>query len=237
MNILAIGAHQDDIEINCAGTLAKYASQGHKVFIATATNGNVGSNFMDMEETARVRKAEAAKSAALIGAEYICLDYDDEFLYDDKDVRVKFLDLARYCQPDVILTHYKDDYLSDHERTGIIINDIVVLMPVAKIKTNNPPCEKYPAVYYFEPAKGFGFVPTDFVDITDFYETKCNMLLCHESQKTWLSENYGGTPDDVLLESIRIPAEYRGYQCGVKYAEAFVRCNEAYRMTPSRLLP
>ena len=77
MNILAIGAHPDDVELNCAGTLAKYAALGHKVFIATATSGNIGSATLPKEEIAAVRKAEAAKSAAIIGAEYLCLDYDD----------------------------------------------------------------------------------------------------------------------------------------------------------------
>ena len=76
MNILAVGAHPDDVETMCAGTLAKYAAQGHKVFIATATNGNIGSAHHTMEEIGRIRKQEAANSAAIIGAEYICLDYD-----------------------------------------------------------------------------------------------------------------------------------------------------------------
>ena len=53
MNILAVGAHPDDVETMCAGTLAKYAAQGHKVFIATATNGNIGSAHHTMEEIAR----------------------------------------------------------------------------------------------------------------------------------------------------------------------------------------
>ena len=70
---LFVGPHPDDIEINCAGTLAKYAAQGHKVFTATATNGNVGSATLPMDEIARIRKEEARKAAAVIGAEYICL--------------------------------------------------------------------------------------------------------------------------------------------------------------------
>ena len=95
MNILAIGAHPDDIEVMCAGTLAKYAAQGHKVFLATATNGNIGSAHHTMEEIGRIRKAEAAKSAAIIGAEYICLDYDDEMFYEDKSVRLAFINLIQ----------------------------------------------------------------------------------------------------------------------------------------------
>lgn len=243
MNVLAIGAHPDDVEINCAGTLAKYAAQGHRVFIATATNGNIGSAVMDFEETAKVRKAEAAKSAAIIGAEYICLDYDDEFLFYDKEARLNFINLVRYCKADVILTHYPKDYNPDHELTGKIINDLVVMVPIAKIKTGNPPYPNLPVIYYFEPAFGMGFIPTDYVDITDFYETKKKMFLCHESQKEWMYENYKGfgdncdLDDEVFINNLRIQSEYRGMQSGVKYAEAFIRCGDAYRMTTKRLLP
>ena len=65
MNILAVGAHPDDIEIGCAGTLAKYAAQGHKVFICTATSGNIGSATLPKDEIGAIRKAEAAKSASI----------------------------------------------------------------------------------------------------------------------------------------------------------------------------
>lgn len=84
MNILAIGAHPDDIETSCGGTLAKYAKIDHKVFTATATNGNVGSATLPMDEIAKIRKEEARRAAEIIGAEYICLDYDDEMFFEDK---------------------------------------------------------------------------------------------------------------------------------------------------------
>lgn len=239
MNVLALGAHPDDVEISCGGTLAKYAAQGHKVFIATSTNGNIGSAVMDLEETARVRKEEAKKSAGIIGAEYICLDFDDEFLFYDKEARLKFIDLVRYCKADIILTHYPHDYLTDHEFTGKMANDIVVLVPIAKIKTPNPPCNKQPSIYYFDTAKGLNFNPTDYVDITDYYETKKRMLLCHESQRQWLSDNlqYESASEEDFTNEMRIKAEFRGLQCGVKYAEGFVRSTDAFRITSSRLLP
>ena len=88
MNILAIGAHPDDVETNCGGTLAKFAKMGHKVFTATATNGNIGSATLSMEEIAKIRKEEAARAAAHIGAEYICLDYDDEMFFEDKSYAI-----------------------------------------------------------------------------------------------------------------------------------------------------
>lgn len=71
MNVLAIGAHPDDIELYAGGTLAKYAKCGDKVFMATATNGNIGSATHSMEEIAVIRKEEARKSASIIGAEYL----------------------------------------------------------------------------------------------------------------------------------------------------------------------
>ncbi|MBP3633852.1 MAG: PIG-L family deacetylase [Oscillospiraceae bacterium] len=238
MNILAVGAHPDDIELNCAGTLAKYAAQGHNVFICTATNGNIGSATLPKEEIGRIRKEEAAKSAAIIGAEYICLDYDDELFYEDVNVRIDFINMVRHCRPHIILTHNPHDYNPDHMLTSKIINDIQVMLPIAKIETKEKPWEIMPAVYYFEPAKGMGFIPTDYVDISDHFETKRKMLLCHQSQVQWMADNYAGfSAEDTFIEDMKITAAYRGMQCGVKYAEAFIRCNDAYRMTAARLLP
>jgi len=240
MNILAIGAHPDDIETMCAGTLAKYASQGHKVFLATATNGNIGSAHHSMEEIARIRKAEAAASAAIIGAEYICLDYDDEMFYEDRSVRMAFINLVRYCKADVILTHYPVDYNPDHELTSKIVNDIAVMIPIAHLKTEAEPYGQIPAIFYFEPANSMGFVPTDYVDITDFYETKMKMLSCMESQKQWMADNYAVLEGDTsrFFDTIRITSEFRGMQAGCKYAEGFVRALDAYRgMLTQRVLP
>ncbi len=99
MNILAVGAHPDDIEIFCGGTLAKYVAQGHKIFCCTATNGNIGSAILPKDEIAAIRKKEAAKAASLVGGEYICLDYDDELFYEDVNVRINFINMVRHCRP------------------------------------------------------------------------------------------------------------------------------------------
>jgi len=240
MNILAIGAHPDDIEVNAAGTLAKFVQRGATVFMATATNGNIGSATHTMEEIAAIRKEEARRSAAIIGAEYICLDYDDEMFFEDKQARLNFIDLVRYCKADLILTHNPVDYNPDHELTSKIINDIAVMIPIPNIKTKNPPYDKIPQIYYWEPAHGMGFIPTDYVDITDTFEIKKQMLAQHESQRAWMKHNYKDAfahEDADFFEEIIIMARYRGLQCGVKYAEAFIRANDAFRMTTKRELP
>lgn len=240
MNILAIGAHPDDVETMCAGTLAKYAAQGHKVYIATATNGNIGSAHHTMEEIAAIRKQEAANSAAIIGAEYICLDYDDEMFYETKEVRLAFINLVRHCKADVILTHNPEDYNPDHELTSKIVNDIAVMIPIAHLKTECEPYDQIPSIWMFEPAASMGFIPTDYVDITDFYETKMKMLGCMESQKAWMAANYAVLRDDEdrFFDTIRITSEFRGMQAGCKYAEGFVRALDGYRTRlTERVLP
>jgi LmbE family N-acetylglucosaminyl deacetylase len=80
---------------------------------------------------------------------------------------------------------------------------------------------------------GIGFEPTDYVDITDFFEIKKKMLLCHESQYKWLSGHHQSDP----LNLIETMAKFRGLQCGVLYAEAFRPTNLWGRLRAERLLP
>ena len=238
MNILAVGAHPDDIENSCGGTLAKYAKLGHKVFTATATNGNIGSATLPMDEIAAIRKEEARRAAAHIGAEYICLDYDDEMFFEDKAARIAFIDLVRYCKADVILTHSPHDYNPDHMLTSKIINDIPVMIPIAKIHTKNKPYDKIPIIAYFEPLNGLGFVPTEFVDISDYIEIKKAMCYEHQSQISWMQDNYKDTLGDKdFFENTEVMARFRGIQCGVQYAEGFRMANDAFRVVPHRVLP
>lgn len=238
MNILAIGAHPDDVELSCGGTLAKYAKMGHKVFTATATNGNIGSATLPMEEIAKIRKEEARQAAAVIGAEYICLDYDDEMFFETKQARLDFINLVRYCKADVILTHTPHDYNPDHMLTSKIINDIAVMIPIAKIETKCKPYDKIPIIAYFETANGHGFIPTEYVDITDVMDIKKEMYSKHVSQVQWMSDNYkDAVGDNNFFDGIEVTARFRGNQCGVKYAEGFIMANDAFRVVPKRILP
>jgi len=95
MRVLAVGAHPDDLEMLCGGTLAKYTQQGHQVTMAVATNGEVGSMTLPKEEIAAVRKAEAEAAAAVIGADFVWMGYPDEFLFSREDTRLAFINLMR----------------------------------------------------------------------------------------------------------------------------------------------
>lgn len=95
MKVLAVGAHPDDLEILCVGTLAKYAQRGDSVTMAVATNGEVGSPTLCKAEIAEIRRHEAEASAAVIGAHLIWMNYPDEFLFSTEETRLTFLNMVR----------------------------------------------------------------------------------------------------------------------------------------------
>jgi LmbE family N-acetylglucosaminyl deacetylase len=217
MRVLAVGAHPDDLEILCGGTLAKYAKAGHQVTMAVATNGEVGSPTLPNEEIAEIRRQEACASAAVIGADFIWIGYPDEFLYSTEESRLRFLNVVRKAQPDVILTHAPTDYHPDHRMAGQIIWDIRVMTTVPNIKTEEPPTTKIPEIYYFDTIAGIDFVPQYYVDISETFDLKKQMLACHKSQSTWLQDQY----QMDYMQFIDYISRYRGLQCGARYAECF----------------
>ena len=220
MRVMAFGAHPDDIEFMCAGTLAKYSSEGHKVAIAISTNGEVGSPVLDKAEIATIRKEEAEKSAKLIDADFYWLNYPDEFLFNNEKSRLHFIEIIRQFRPDIILCTDKDcDYHPDHTTTGQILWDIHVMATVPNIKTETPPCEKIPELVFMDTVTGVNFQPEFYVDITEQWEIKAKMIACHKSQEQWLINQY----DISCVELGNIQSRLRGLQSGCKYAEAFRR--------------
>jgi LmbE family N-acetylglucosaminyl deacetylase len=217
VRVLAVGAHPDDLEILCAGALAKYALRGDYVVMAVSTNGEVGSSTLSKSEIAEVRRNEAKASADVIGAELLWMGYPDEFLFSNEETRLAFLNLVRQVSPDVILTHGPSDYHPDHRTTGQILWDIRVMTTVPNIKTDAPPCRKIPEIYYYDTVAGIEFVPQHYVDISETFELKKKMLACHKSQAPWLEMQYGLS----YLEFIEYTGRYRGLQCGVRFAECF----------------
>jgi LmbE family N-acetylglucosaminyl deacetylase len=235
MNILAICAHPDDAEILCGGTLAKYAKKGDSVTIAIATNGEVGSPTLGKEEIAQVRKKEAQEAADVINAKMIWMGFPDEFLLDSEETRLKFIDVMREVQPDVIFTHWPQDlYNPDHTLTGQITNDVAIMTTVPNIKTNHPPTKKIPIIYFIDSLAGLNFQPEEYVDISDTFELKKEMLSKHKSQiGDWLSDQYSLNS----MEMIEVVSRFRGIQTGVRYAEGFIRAKAFPRNIVGSLLP
>jgi len=150
MRVLAFGAHPDDVEFQIGGTLAKYAARKDEIFIAVATNGNIGSFRMSKEEIAKVRRAEAQKAADLLGAHLIFMDFDDEFLMDTVQTRLKFIDAVRVARPDVMFSHEPyNDYNPDHDMVGYLAFIARINASIKLIETEHPPTGKVPALFHY----------------------------------------------------------------------------------------
>lgn len=234
MNILAIGAHPDDIEIQCAGTLALYAQAGHQVWMAIATNGNVGSPTHSRAEIAAIRKKEQEQSCALIGANLIWMDFDDEWLFNDRPTRSRFIDTIREAEPDVMFIHGPTDYHPDHRVAGQVAEDARIPASVRLVETALPYTKKIPHMFYMDNPTGLGFDPEAYVDISGVIETKREMLRRHVSQDDWIRAMYD---DASITEMMDKNASIRGAASGYGFAEGFREVKTYPRTGSYRLLP
>ena len=217
MRILAVGAHPDDLELCCAGTLAKYASAGHTIGIAIMTDGATGSSYIPGEELIEIRHREAEKSASIIGAEFFWIGLPDGKLEYNVDARMALNKVVRTFKPDMIITHNPEDYISDHRITSKHVVDVGLWAHVGPLIPELEGTEKVPSIAFMDTLAGVNFIPERYIDISEYFEIKKRMLACHESQQAWLHD-YGSID---YMETIEVCCRYRGIQSGVRYAEGF----------------
>jgi LmbE family N-acetylglucosaminyl deacetylase len=234
MRVLAVGAHPDDLEILCGGTLARFVQEGHEVVMCNATLGNRGSFEHTSEEIAEIRLREARRAAEIAGADHVTLGFTDgEVDAADDGQRVAVVDLVREVRPDLILTHSAGDYMSDHNETSKLVFDCSFHATLPLLETGKPHHDTVTPIYFIDTVMGLGFHPTEYVDVTSTIETKVAMLEAHESQLTWLRDHDGVD----VVEQMRTTTRFRGLQCGVAFAEGFAPCLTWLRGTTRRLLP
>jgi LmbE family N-acetylglucosaminyl deacetylase len=233
MRVLAIGAHPDDVEYHCGGTLLRYKEAGHEVVIGIATNGDQGHYSIPPVELAEIRRAEAQKAAEALDAELIWLGFHDGFLGDDETTRLAFVEMIRKAKPHVILAHDPDDYHQDHRAAASLSVAASFIATLPHVDTASPPIPRTPALYTIDHSAGATFRPTDYVDVSEVFERKVALMECHASQVAWLKEHDGS---DVVGD-MRIVNRYRGLSCGALYAEAFRRHDAWGFMSAGRLLP
>ena len=234
MRVLAIGAHPDDIEIACSGTLAKCVKRGDTVIVCHVSNGNLGHVVIPPDELAELRAAEAKKAGSLAGIEVVCAGFSDLDIFDNnRAARDRIVEIIQYADPDVIITHNPDDYMPDHTAVSRLVFDASFAATLPNYPTKTRRAAKLVPIYYMDTLAGVNFVPTEFVDITEEIDLKIEMLECHESQLVWMREHDGIDFADM----VRTCSKYRGYQCGAGYAEGFRPCQVYLKGTTKRLLP
>jgi LmbE family N-acetylglucosaminyl deacetylase len=193
--ILAIGAHPDDIEFGCGGTIIKYTERGHRLFLHIMTEGGLGA-----DTTTRIQEQEASK--AILGAEDIFWGgYKDTHLVVDVELIGKIEKIIKKVKPDFIFCNFPDDTHQDHRHLSQAV------MSATRYIRN---------VLFYEGPTTQNFKPHVFVDISDTLDKKIEALKAHKSQvmKTNI-ENLS------IVEVARSSANFRGIQGRVKFAEAF----------------
>ena len=124
MNVLAVGCHPDDVEIACAGTLAKCAARGDNVTVCHVATGNLGHVIIPPDELTVIREEEAKSAGALAGIRVISAGFNDMEIYDNnREARDRIVDVIKYANPDVIITHNPDDYMPDHTAVSRLVFD------------------------------------------------------------------------------------------------------------------
>ena len=218
MNILAFGAHPDDMELFCAGTLLKYAAAGHRIFFALATSGNQGSNILEgREEIARIREAEQLEAAKIYSAQVRFLRYDDEGLVENEDVRQKRAECGSLGGS----RRHSDSFPRGHEhrpqRHSHNRQSNHAFPAWEKRKSRCPADQEIPSLFYWDTGAGIHFEPEVYVDITDVMDKKLKGLSSHKSQFDWMATFQTQTLSDFC----RVISEFRGLQSGFRYAEGF----------------
>lgn len=234
MRYMAIGAHPDDLELRCYGTLAKLKAQGHEIAVCNIANGCLGSMTIPPEELKIIRSNEAKKAAATIGAKHYEIGVDDmQVNRFDEEASRRLVDAIRNFKPDVIFLLSPDDYHKDHIEASWLTFYASFSSSLPNYVTDEPNHPVVPVLYYMDNTRGLHFDPTEYVDISDYVDLRLKAFCCHESQLEWLKGHTGAN----MLEKTKLHAAFRGYQCGVEYAEAFRLCDRSLRVAPGSLLP
>ncbi len=231
--VLAVGAHPDDCELLCGGTLALFAARGASVAICAVAHGDKGSRDLSADDLAARRHAEATRAAAVIGAKFHCLGAVDGEFVASLELRARIIETIRRVQPDLILTHWPDDYHADHRVTAELVADSSWFAASPGHVPGMPALPQPVPVFYMDTLAGLHFEPTEYVDISPAWQRKEAMLRCHASQTGSSAQH--GDPDLIVLS--RDLARLRGHQCGVEFAEAFRPCPRWKRLRPWRMLP
>jgi bacillithiol biosynthesis deacetylase BshB1 len=220
LDALAFGAHADDVELACSGTIIKLGALGHKTGVVTLTRGE-----MATRGSAEIRAQEFAQSAKIMGlASHKMLDIPDgriEVIWENK---IKIIEEIRTYKPRIVFAPYWVSRHPDHEKTSHLVREAAYLSGLKKLETDQESYRPYRVIYY---QTRFEFKPSFIVDISDFHEQKIRSILSYKSQfhhqdKVEFGENETLLSRPDFLDRIETRDRQYGTYIGIKYGEPFL---------------
>ena len=223
LDILAFGAHPDDVELGAGATVAKEIARGKKVGIIDLTRGELGTRG-----TAEIRDKEAAAAAKILGISVReNLEYADGFFVNDKEHQLGIIKMIRKYQPDIVLCNAIDDRHIDHGRASNLVSNASFLSGLIKIDTKLDGDDAWQEpwrpklVYHYIQWKNLD--PDFVVDVSGFLEKKTAAILAYSSQFFDPNSDEPETPisSKNFIDSVNYRARDLGRMIGVEHAEGF----------------
>ena len=221
VDILAIGAHPDDVELGCGGTLAKLILEGKKAAIVDLTQGELGTRGTNI-----TRAQEAASASEILGiSARENLKMKDGFILNSEEYQIQIVKMIRKYQPEIVLANAIDDRHPDHAKAAKLVSDACFLSGLVKIETeldgeNQKQWRPKQVFHYIQ----WKHITPDFViDISGFMEKKIEACLAYKTQFYDPNSNEPMTPIATkdFLESLTYRAQDLGRLSGVEFAEGF----------------
>ena len=220
LDVLAFGAHADDVELACGGTLIALGALGYKTGVIVLTRGE-----MATRGSVETRAQEFANSARIIGlTAHQMLDIPDGRVEATWANKLKIIDALRTYKPTIVFAPYWVDRHPDHEQTSLLVRQAAYLAGLIKLETGQPPFRPHQVIFY----QGWlGFTPSFIVDISDSHDRKMKAIRSYRTQ--FLSRNQTGSENEStlvgrpdFLERIESRDRQSGASIGVKYGEPFL---------------
>lgn len=221
VDILAIGAHPDDVELSCSGTLAKHVQMGEKIGILDLTKGELGTRG-----SAELRTKEAEAAAKILKASFrVQLDMKDGFFVNDEKHQLLIIEQIRKYKPEIVLCNAVSDRHPDHGRAAKLVSDACFYSGLIKIETliegKKQEAWRPKALYHYIQDH---FIHPDFViDVTEYMDVKHDSIKAYSSQFFDPNSKEPSTPisSKEFLESLNSKMSIWGRSIGVQYAEGF----------------
>jgi bacillithiol biosynthesis deacetylase BshB1 len=217
VDVLAIAAHRDDIELTCGGTLITAACHGHSTGIVDLTQGETGTRG-----TAEIRAREASRAAEVLGVQArVNLGLPDAGIVNTPDTRAELALLIRRFTPTIVIAPSQRGRHPDHRVAGELVRDACFIAGLRKVAPSLPPHRPRKVVHCLAYREDFT-KPTFVVDISDVFERKLEAIACYASQFDGVTQAGEVYPNgEPLLDVVRHQAAHYGSLIRTRYGEPF----------------